>query len=279
MRRFTILPVVFLWMLLSNCGKDDSALSFNTPRNIYDLAVEGGINTYTKTQYIRLSKPAFHPDSLPKPISDAHVEVNDGSRNIAFSETSVAGVYSGIIERNNNYNQAYKLTIRYNNKEYTASDTLRQVVNIIDDFIPLSVVRVSGDKVKITIPKHTFGYLNPSRWMIAYSGIPFWNPSRFEEMLYYSYTHSRGSPNSQYPLTDQNRESELPQDGIITIYKFSLSENYARYLYSLFQETEWRGVFSGTPARARGNITGNAEGYFSVTDVDMRRYRAGELVR
>ncbi len=264
-------------LLLTAC-KNDFEPSFTKAQNAYDLAVEGGINTYQKVQYIRLTKPSMDPDSVPQPLSNAIVKVNDGEKDIAFKETA-AGIYSGTVNNNANYNKPYKLIINYNGNEYTATDTLRQVINIIDDYLPLSAVRNSAGNIKGTIPRHTFGYLYSSRWLIAYSDIPLWNPSKFDEMLYYSYTHSLGSPNSLYPLTDQNREFELNPADNLTIYKFSLSESYARYLYSLFQETEWKGIFSGVPGKIKGNISGNAVGYFYVTDVDLRKYKASELVQ
>src|SRR5690606_14568865 len=110
------------------------------------------------------------------------------------------GVYMGINRFDPNYNRAYKLTIKYNNKTYYAVDTLRQVVNIVDDFLPLSTHVVSSDSIRGTIPKHTFGYFNPNKWFIAYLDIPLWHPSRFDQRRYYSYTHFFGSPNSLYPL-------------------------------------------------------------------------------
>ncbi|TZF86517.1 hypothetical protein FW774_02295 (plasmid) [Pedobacter sp. BS3] len=266
-------------MLLVNCGKDNPELPFMKSETIYDLAVEGGINTYQRTQYIRLTKPALHPDSLPKPVSNADVKVNDGKNNIAFHETATRGVYSAVVNNNTNYNKVYTLTIRYNNREYLATDTLRQVININDDYLPLSAIKMASGNVSGIIPKHTFGYLYSSKWLIAYRGIPAWNPAKFDEANYYSYTHSLGSPNSLYPLTNQSRKFELKADEFITIYKFSMTERYARYLYALFQETEWKGIFSGVPAKINGNISGNAQGYFYVTDVDVRRYRTSELIR
>ncbi len=250
--------------------------AFLKPRRIYDLAVEGGFNTQGSAQYIRLTKPALHPDSLPSPIVKASVVVNDSRVNIVFKETS-PGIYMGLNKSDPNYNKAYTLTIKYNDKTYTAVDTLRQVVNIVDDFLPLST-RSKADKViEGTIPKHTFGYLNPNKWFISYLDIPAWNPAKFDQTKYYSYTHLLGSPNSLYPLNNLKRTFSIGQDDFITIYKISLSENYARYLYSVFMETDWSGLFSSVPVNVAGNISGNAQGYFSVSDVDVRRYRAKEL--
>lgn len=271
------LMALFITTAFTSCKK--SALDndgFLKPGRAYDLAVEGGFNTYTTSQYIRLTKPALYPDSAPTPISKASVVVNDGRVDILYKETKTSGVYLGTSTGDPNYNKAYTLTIKYNGKSYTAVDTLRQVVNIVDDFLPLST-RAVGKIVNGTIPKHTFGYLNPNKWFISYQDIPIWNPSKFDQAKYYSYTHLLGSPNSLYPLNNLKRTFSLGQDDGIIIYKISLSENYARYLYSVFMETDWSGLFSSVPVNVQGNVSGNVQGYFSVNDIDVRRYKAKEL--
>jgi hypothetical protein len=265
-------------LLLFGCKK--SALdndSFLKPGRVYDMAIEGGFNTLQPAQYIRLTKPALHPDSLPSPIRKASVVINDGKSDIVFKETTVAGVYTGLSKNAPNYNNAYRLTIKYNDKTYTATDTLRQVVNIVDDFLPLSTHPGPDNTIQGVIPKHTFGYLNPNKWFITYPDIPLWDPAKFDQTKYYSYTHILGSPNSLYPLNNLKRTFALGLDDYITIYKISLSENYAKYLYSVFMETDWNGLFSSVPVNVDGNVSGNVQGYFSVIDVDSRRYKAKEL--
>lgn len=272
-----IILFLLVQSLFISCKKGEDEVSFQTPRRRYDIAVEGGINTLFRTQSIRLTRPALSPDSLPTPIRKATVTVNDGKTDIVFKESSVAGVYSAATNNSPNYNSAYKLTITYNNQTYTAVDTLRQVVNIVDDFLPLSVTKSADGNYNGSIPKHTFGYLNPNKWWISYGDIPLLDLTKFDQMQYYNYTHFLGSPNSLYPLNNLKRTFVLSSEQVITIYKLSLSAGYAKYLYSVFLETDWNGLFSSIPVNIEGNISGNAQGYFSVTDIDFRRYRAREL--
>lgn len=273
--------------LLYGC-KNSIDDAFLKPKHVFDLAVEGGYNTWVRNQYIRLTKPALNPDSSPTPISKAIVSINDSKVDIVFKETPVgSGVYLGISRGEPNYNEAYKLTIKYNGKTYTAVDTLRQVINIIDDFLPLSAKRESATAITGTIPKHTFGYLNANKWFISLD-IPTsdpakwepvrWDPAKFDQTTFYSYTHLLGSPNSLYPLNNLKRTFTARNEGYLSIYKISLSEGYAQYLYSVFMETDWSGLFSGVPVNASGNISGNVQGYFSAIDVDLRRYQAKELL-
>ncbi|RZK80221.1 MAG: hypothetical protein EOO92_08010 [Pedobacter sp.] len=259
---------------------------FESPARQYDLAVEGGINTRFQTQSIRLTRPALHPDSLPKPISKASVVVNDGLVDIVYRENStIPGLYQGTLRGEPNYNSAYKLTVKYEGKTYNAIDTLRQVVNIVDDFLPLSTRLTANNMIEVNIPKHTFGYLNPNKWYIVHEtkddkGVftfPQWLPSRFDQSVDYSYTHFLGSPNSLYPLNNLKRNFTVGQDIRVHIYKISLSSRYAKYLYSVFMETDWSGLFSGVPVNVESNVSGNAQGFFSVVDVDYRIYPAKEL--
>lgn len=262
--------------VLFSCKKtlDDRFLN---PKRKYDLSVEGGFNTRTITQYIRLSKPALSAEEIPVPISKAEVSVNDGKSDMIFKESATPGVYTTSNRNEPNFNAAYTLKVVYNGQTYTAVDTLRQVVNIVDDFLPLSTKYIGNGVYSGTIPKHTFGYLNPNKWMISYKGVPSWNPGKFDQSKYYSYTHFLGSPNSLYPLNNLKRTFELGKDDNITIVKISLSERYAKYLYDVFMETDWSGLFSAVPVNATGNLTGNAQGYFYAIDVMDGYYKASEL--
>ena len=274
-----LLALLFTW----GCEKTDMQQDeFQVPARVYDMAIEGGINTAGRAQYIRLTKPSLSLDSLPTPIRKASVVVNDGRVDIVFRELPlIPGVYYGLSNGDPNYNKAYTLTIKYNNKTYTAVDTLRQMVNIGDDFLPLSTKASGNDSVQVNVPKHTFGYLNPNKWLISYTQIrdtvPAWLPGRFEQSRYFSYTHILGSPNSLYPLNNLKRTFKVGKEVVITIHKISLSESYAKYLYSVFMETDWSGLFSGVPVNVEGNVSGNVLGYFSVSDVDKRDYKAKEL--
>ncbi len=279
MKRSAFLLVkLFVMVFIFGCKKNDSRIDvFNTPHFKYELTVEGGINTRYSQQYIKLTKPALQPDSLPIPVSMANVVVNDGRVNITYHETATPGVYLGKNLGDPNYNGAYKLTIKIKDKTYTAVDTLRQVVNIVDDYLPLSTRVMPDQTIEFHVPKHTFGYLNPNKWFISYGKDAVWNQSKFNDTANYSYTHYLGSPNSLYPLNNLKRTFSLKSEEFIYIYKISLSAKYAQYLYSVFMETDWNGLFSGVPVNIEGNISGNAQGFFSVIDVDYRRYRAKEL--
>lgn len=260
----------YLLLLWVGCQKKDIAPT----APVFDLIVEGGINSLNDRQYIRLTKPAGLSEATAQPVSGALVSVNDGNRNIVFAETSTSGVYSGVVKHNKNYDSAYTLQITYQGKTYQASDTLTQVVPIAASYLPLTVKKDSN--TTIAIPKHIFGVSDAQQWLMTPKG-NFWDPSQLNVGYNYNYAHVYGTPNALNPLTQQKRTLNFALNDSIIIYKFSLSFSYSTFLYNLFQETDWKGLLSPNPSNVRGNISGNANGYFYVTDVEMETKAVKDL--
>lgn len=250
-------------MAVVACKKDNTA---STTLN-YDLIVEGGINTLNERQYIRLTKPAGLDESPVQPVNDAVVSVFDGANNIPFTEIGNSGVYTGIVANNHNYDVPYTLHINYEGKEYNASDGLTEVIPIEKSYIPLTIQQ--GSDFTITIPRHIFGVSTAQQWLIMSQGNS-WDPSQFNAAYKYSYSHVFGTPNALNPLTQQKNILHAGLNDSLVIYKCSLSPVYSTYLYNVFQETDWKGLLSSTPANVHGNISGNANGFFYAIDVDRQ---------
>ncbi|WP_450091359.1 DUF4249 family protein [Pedobacter suwonensis] len=234
----------------------------------YDLTIEGGINTYTTQQFIRITKPASLDRDHASAVSNATVSINDGQHDIPLKEISSSGVYSGVVMQNKNFFKGYTLTVIYNNKKYTATDTLLPVLPIDSTYIPAVVTNRNGG-YRVTIPKHTFGTSTAQQWLILATG-KTWTESKFDENFPFSYSHTFGTPDALHPLTQQSRVLDLAISDHVNIYKFSLSEAYSTYLYNLFQETDWKGLLSSVPGNVKGNISGKASGFFYATDVEMQ---------
>ncbi|MBC8986812.1 DUF4249 family protein [Pedobacter sp. N36a] len=265
------LSIIFTVLLFGSCKKKEPA-----EVTTFDLIVEGGINTYNTRQYIRLSKPVSFYGENVSTVGNAIVKVNDGKNDIYFKETSSTGIYSGIVEHNKNYYGAYKLTIEYNNRQYTAVDTLKPVFPIDSNYIPASVA-VMKDVLRMNIQKHTFGTSIPQQWLILTKG-EMWSEEKLGENLPFSYSHVFGTPNALHPLIQQARIIDMGINDSVNIYKFSLSDPYSAYLYRLFQETDWKGLLSTVPGNVKGNISGNANGFFYATDVEMQTRPVKSLV-
>ncbi len=246
---------------ITACRKQD----FAAGPPIYDLIVDGGINTQYVDQYIRLSKPARLSEMAVQPISGAKVSVSTMGIEVPFVEVGTSGVYKGEVENNRNYYEPYTLHIHYQGKYYEAIDTLIEVFPILATYVPLTVQR--GSVSTITIPKHIFGVSIPQQWLILPKG-GLWDPSLFNAGSSFSYSHIYGTPNALNPLTRKQRIMYTALNDSVTVYKFSLSEGYSRYLYNLFQETDWKGLLSSTPSNVKGNVSGNAGGFFHAVDAD-----------
>lgn len=265
--------MVCLLIGLSACKKQDPIM----PKVPYELIVEGGINTYSERQFIKLSKPAsFAAVEDTKPINGAKVTVNDGQNDVPFAEIGNTGVYSARVLNNKNYNGTYTLKVEYNQKTYTAADKLIPVFPIDANYLPLSVKTIATG-YRVTIPKHTFGTLNAQQWLILPAGRA-WTPDKMNESYPYSYSYFYGTPNALHPLIQQARIIDLVSNDSLNIYKYSLSNEYSEYLYSLFQETDWKGLFSSVPSNVQGNISGNANGFFYATDVEMQKKAVKDLI-
>ena len=254
---------VLLAMVVVACKKNNAA---STTLN-YDLIVEGGINTLNEKQYIRLTKPAALDGLAVQPVNGAGVSVFDGINNIAFAEIGNSGVYTGIVANNQNFDGSYTLHINYQGKYYKATDDLTEVVPIAASYIPLTIQQ--GSDCTITIPRHIFGVSIAQQWLIMSQGNS-WDPSQFNVRYNYSYSHVFGTPNALNPLTQQKNILHTGLNDSLVIYKCSLSPVYSTYLYNVFQETDWKGLLSSTPANVHGNISGNANGFFYAIDVDRK---------
>jgi hypothetical protein len=254
---YWLLPVLFS----AACHKQD--INATTPA--YDLIVEGGINSLYKQQYIRLTKPARASDRTIQPVSSAVVSVNDGTSDIVFNEIAGTGVYTAVVDNNNNYDDPYTLHITYQGNEYEASDFMTSIVPIDESYIPLTTRQDNG--FIVTIPKHIFGVSTAQQWLIAPAGSS-WNPSKFDTNYNFNYSHVFGTPNALNPLIQQKRILHTGLTDSLKIYKYSISLAYSTFLYNLFQETDWKGVLSSTPSNVKGNISGKANGYFYAIAVD-----------
>ncbi len=280
MRLKKIYSLVVLLLVLNSCKKNVlNRIDFEPSTLPHPLVIEGGINSLQKQQFIRLSLPAIAPGNVITPVSNASVTVNDGKNDTHFIPTNAPGVYMAIVNNNHNYGQAYTLTVVYNNKTYTAVDTLKRVGPIAGNILPFATVPLQNGKVQLTIPKHTFGVTHALKWIVTNNTNIIWDPSMFDTYYDYSYAHRYGSPNALYPLTQVNRTIELGLADSIKIYKFSLSDAQGQYLYSIFQETDWKGLFSSVPGKITGNVSGGAEGFFGATDIEVKSYQVKDLVK
>lgn len=268
--RFSILTIA---LAIVSCKKElIDRINFKKPAQQYDLVIEGGVNTFTKEQFIRLSKPTYKAADNVSAVNDAEVFIN----NIKLILTANPGIYSGILDKNKNYGQPYHLKIIYKGTTYQAQDTLKKVLPI--SLADLNVTsQLQDENILISFPKHTFSSSEAGKLFYRFPGNRDWDPSKLDSTQAYSYAHVFAPPNGLYPILEERNNVALKPADSLVVYKFSVSSPYEKYLYNVFEETAWKSIFSTTPGQINGNISGNALGYFYCTDVIFRKFSARDL--
>lgn len=274
MRVFFYSFILWFSLCLFSCKKElADHLKFKSAKNHYDLVVEGGVNSLTNEQFIVLSKPAASVLDSVVPINDAEVFIEG----IPFKLYNKKGIYSGVVLNNKRYNEAYHLKVIYQNKTYEASDTLIKVLPITTAELNL-IVQQQNDKIDISIPKHSFIQGESAKLFYHFSGGKNWSPSVFNNIAY-AYIHPNPPPYGLSPILEQRTNYTFLINDTLEVSKFSVSNAYSQYLYQVFQETDWRSIFSGNPGAIKGNISGNALGFFYCTDVIVQPFTVKSLIK
>ncbi len=229
----------------------------------YDMIVEGGINTMFKDQYIQLKKlDGLQSSGGTIGITGAAVKVTNGSNTIEFSELG-GGLYRGeLFNIKDTIGNIFQLTVTLNGKSYEAQEVLVPVVPIESAFLPVEKSSLNN-KWEVKVSKHVFGMRTSNKWLI----IPQKNFSDADISSFrspFSYSYRFGAPNVLNTLLGKTYTYEVSRMDKLVVLKFSVSSRYAKFLYNLFQETEWKGLLSAVPANVEGNVSNNALGYFYV---------------
>jgi len=245
------------------------------------IVVEGGINTGSKVQAIRISNISTSTLSSPYPISGLQVKITSAGENLVFKEsTYIPGIYTCTLNHSLKTNQVYFLSAesKYQFSNIYAQDTLKKVIPLKGCLIPFSSLSLPNKMVEFQMPKHVFGQKNCLKWLMVSKSGKTWIPDNFDQTYGFSYHHQLGAPNALYSLTSNTNSQTFSLSDSVRIYKFSLSGTHGLYLYGIFEETDWKGIFSGVPSTVKGNISNNGNGFFSAMDIDSKMYLVRDLV-
>lgn len=289
MRNFKKFIYIFALTLLAiGCAKEEIDPSiFNIAHeDTYDIVIEGFIST-EKTRYkVLLSKPISFSNSDIVHISNAKVKIIDGNNTYDFEPTSVAGEYLSIDSISGEVGKKYTLIVEYNNKTYTASDTLVECNPIFD--YPLKDLWITSDNFyQYEMDIHNFGFDYPSIWITGgYSvdspeegnrPISFDIADRFLKTINF-YNHVGSRPQGIFASTRYlSGISAFPTDSIELI-KLSVSDDYYEYIVSELNISIWSsGIFSTIPGNSKSNVSEGGTGFFYCTDVIRYRTTFGDL--
>ncbi len=254
-----------LFFIITSCKKESLSWS-EGPQ--WDFIVEGGISTLDSVQYIKLSRPFLLFEEDAADLDSAIVTVSNGTDVFYFKQTADKGVYRGIVPVRADGPTVYHLTIHSEGNTYEATDSLFKFMGggnaVMDKFV------VEGSTVKINYAKHNFGRRNAGLFLLQRAPST-WQPFPKEGSPNYSYSHPFGAPNALGQILSPSISHVFNTTDSVDLYFFSVSPAYSKFLYGVFRETDWKGLLSSASGNVKGNMSGNAGGFFYVMDGVKRR--------
>ena len=252
--------------------------------NNYEIVIEGVALNFFGKQFVSLHRPAEPNNLVFKPISNAVIQLYDGKETYAYIESETLGDYYTADSIACKAGKLYTLSVYYNGKLYTATDSMEEVYIGENEMIPSDTVYydILG-RVNIRYTRHNYGFPERSVWQFVngQGDGTFWemNPKR----LYFG--HSRIYAHTVAPLQGimsggYGNGSAGHEDELVEYYKFSISENYYRYLLSVFSETDWAdNTFSSQPGNTLTNVSEGGTGFFYASDMKKTTKTLGEVMR
>ena len=259
----------FLYILLivftTSC-EDVIDINLNTaePKLVIDASINWFKGTIGNEQQIKLSLTAPYFNTSVPPANGAIVSVSDSNSNtFNFIEEGNSGVY-----RNTTFvpviNQTYILTIIYNGETYTATETLKSVVDI--DFVEQNDNGgFSGTETELkayyTDPEDEENYY----FFEFISDIPV-----IPTLEVYEDEFTNGNQ-----IFGFYTEAELEAGDQVIIRNYGVSERFYEFMFILLQQNseEGGGPFETQPATIRGNCINQTNpdnfplGYFRLSEV------------
>lgn len=279
-------------IVLSSCKEveiDVNTLISPTDTFIYDIVIEGGIVSIKGKQFVRLSSPInINEKRKSSPISNAIVQLYDGEKFYTYDESDEAGVYFTHDSICGKIGKRYTLMVKYNNKEYFASDSLVQVSYTQSERLPVyNIHEGEHDRFYFESDFHNFGYPESNKWLFIMgyrdnSGnyiIKEFDTAELANRRIYIFTHNSSLPQGLFPNGGIVTGGSGPADAELEFIKFSLSDKYYKYLLSYFDETDWRaGIFSKYPGNTYTNVSEGGTGYFYASDSKKIKIKFKDLV-
>jgi len=262
--------LIILFFFSCEQWKETELNLFQNDQHVMPI-IEGGITTEYKLHYLRLTEAIIKNGAIKvQGLSDAIISIHSDDTMIKFIKTDTSGIYRSIGKCRAKVGKKYQLSIRLEQLEYEACDTVVKTIKIFDEHLKFPVLdnsTFSDNEYFFQLPKHDFGYNTPHLWNWQ---MQFENrPKLLNIKDNMNVTHSL----YDYSAFFSNEISYLGISGLLTdtinIYKYSTSDNFYNYLCALFSETDWKtSLFSKIPGNLPGNISNNAYGFFYACDVE-----------
>ncbi len=243
--------IIILLTLFSSCSKDIVLPDDNIEDSI---AIFGCVSSEKDTVHIEISEINKFIGYVPNAI--VRLYGNDSIYTFHYSDYQRR--YISDKEIKGEVGQAYTLEVIYNEKKYTATDTMPQYPS--DEYnLPFYI-----EKGWLACNYYNFGFQNTNEWY-GYSITP-------DSEGCYSYFGTitiEGSVPQGY-FNSISYSSALKDT--LVIYKYELSEAYINYKMDVLNVKIWNdNIFSVQADNIRTNVTGGGYGFFAAKSVIHKR--------
>jgi len=238
------------------------------PRLVVDASIDWEKGTAGNTQTIRLTTTTGYYDNEVPAVSGADVVVTAGSKTFTFAEVPGTGRYVCT-----NFEpvtgETYALSINYNGRNYTASETLVSTPELTR-IEQSSDAGFDGDEIEVRYYFQDDG-TGDNYYMSSVTA------SFVKFPVYTVDSDERSQGNEMYLVF--GHEDTVPGDEL-TIRLYGISSRYFNYMSRLLEATATGGPFPTIPAGVRGNIINQTDkddyalGYFRVSEVAAVKYKA-----
>lgn len=273
--------ICLLCFLLSSCAEEEIDFQIEKQDIPYEIVVQGGVFSINDNQLLTITKAETAVSTTEMPVSGANVEVSDGNTVYRYHETDELGKYESIDKFAGEVGKVYTLKIKYNGKNYFASDTMTKVEPITIDEIPMEKVywkkvKRQGEElqyISYELSDHVFGYDAPSIWVFPNIFYGFSDSIVDPGHIQYwdkCYLHKGSLPQGIYPAIGNQLDATRRITDTALFIKTSVSNNYYKYIVSVYNNTNWSSsLFSTIPDNVCTNLSKGATGYFYASDVSV----------
>lgn len=234
------------------------------PKQSVDICVDALITNEKKSHLIRICKPVYALNSSPTPVTGAEVFIFDGRMVYEFIENPRgSGMYYSDTNLVASMHVEYFLTVKYNKKNYSATASMRPATSFV-----MAGYESIGTSNLFSV-KEDFSSPEPAMWHIYldWSHVQpdsSWGMKNKALLVYYTLK----TLDISQVFAPAKEKVFFPEGTKMHQKKFSLSDDYARFIRSMLSETEWRGgVFDVQPSNIITNFSEGAAGYFAVCTV------------
>lgn len=229
------------------------------------LVVEGKITSELKRHEVRLTRPYYEMNGTPEPVSDALLDIFDGTSVYTLSEDPERpGIYLSDSIFAAVLNQYYQLRILHEDKRITAVTFMSEVEPFQD--MGVYLVQSAPPLLQAYITKSD----EPSivRAELDWSHVPGYDTLPASETHAIIYRYSLNSVDVNEIFKPAQEQVRFPPETIVYLEKESVNPWYAEFLRGMLSETNWRGgMFDVLPGNARTNMEGDAIGFFTAADI------------